>query len=93
MRLDRPATIPELEPAFRAYSGEALRPFLEAPRLAPELLAECVEFAVERRDEEGVRLARTLVRLSKHKREALRRALGAPGLRLRRPRRKALTSR
>ncbi len=80
MRLDRPATLPELEPMFLAYEGEALRPFLEAPNVRPEHLAECVELAVEQGDREGARLARTLVRLSRFKRQALRRALGAPGL-------------
>jgi hypothetical protein len=80
VRLDRPLTLPELEPAFRAYSGEALRPFLEARRLSAETLAECGELAIERCDREGARLARILVRLPRRKREALRRALGAPGL-------------
>ena len=75
---------------FCAYEGDALRPFLESRQLTPETLAECVEVAVERRDQEGTRLARILVTLPKTKREALRRALGAPGLRLRR-RRKSLT--
>ena len=75
MRLDRPATIPELEPAFRAYSGEALRPFLDARRLTRERVAECVELAVERRDAEGTRLARMLFRLSVAQRQALRRTL------------------
>ncbi len=81
MRLDRRATLPELEPEFRRYTGEALRPFLEARRLAPEHLAECAELALERRDTEGTRLARRLLRLSAAQRQSLRRALGAPGLR------------
>ena len=86
MRLDRPPTLPELVPEFRAYPGQALRPFLETRQLTPETLAECVEVAVARRDQEGTRLARILVGLPKPKREALRRALSAPGLKLRRRR-------
>jgi hypothetical protein len=80
MRLECRPTVPEVEPAFRAYSGEALRPFLEARRLTRERVAECVELAVERRDAEGTRLARMLFRLSAAQRQALRRTLKAPAV-------------
>ena len=60
---------------FRAYEGEALRPFLDARRVTQERITECAEFAVERGDREGVRLARTLLRLSARQRRELRQAL------------------
>lgn len=81
MRMDRPPTVPELEPAFRAYNGEALHPFLDAALVRPEIVTECIERAVALGDGEGTRLARRLLRLSPCQRQALRRALGAPGLR------------
>lgn len=81
MRLDFRPTVPEVEPAFRAYSGEALRLFLDAPALGDELLNECLELALAQRDREGARLARVLCRMSVSQRGDLRRRLGAPGLR------------
>lgn len=75
MRLDPRPTLPEIEPAFRAYSGEALRPFLAARRVTEERLVECAELALAGRDTEGLRLARLLVRLSPIQRQALKRDL------------------
>ena len=78
MRLDRPATVPDLEPEYRAYTGEALEPFLEAHRVTQKRVIECIEKGVATRDKEGTRLARRLLRFSNCQRERLRLALGAP---------------
>ena len=80
MRLDARPTLPELRPAFVAYSGPALVPFLRARHVTQERLAECVEIAVTARDAEGARLARLLFRLSANQRQELRRSLLTAGL-------------
>ena len=78
MRLDRPATVPDLEPDYKAYRGEALVPFLEARIVTEKSVMACIELGVATRDKEGTRLARRLLRFSNSQRQRLRRALGAP---------------
>lgn len=78
MRIDPRPTLPELLPAFLAYGGPALRPFLTAPHVTESVLADCAALAVEYCDSEGLRLARSLRRLSGDQRRDLKKSLTAP---------------
>ena len=72
-------TLRELLPAFRCYRGRALAPLLEHRRkLTQEALVECAEAAAERRDVEGLRLARVLLALSVEQRRDVIRRLTLP---------------
>jgi hypothetical protein len=72
MRIDPRPTLPEVLPAFQAYEGAALRPFLVSPATTEAVLEACDRAAVEHRDPEGLRLARRLRRLSGAQRRGLR---------------------
>jgi len=75
VRLDQRPTVPEVRAAYLDYRGPALRPFVEARAATAATIEECERLAVEHRDHEGLRLARSLRRLSGDQRRDLKRSL------------------
>lgn len=71
-------TVRAVLPEFRRYQGPALEPLAAEGRLTRERIVECAEAAAERRDGEGLRLARVLLALSVEQRRDVIRRLTLP---------------